>query len=1193
MNVKLRLFIIVFTMAVCGTSFGAPIKAVIVDGQNNHKWKATSPILEKHLLETGLFSVDVATSPPGGESQADFNPAFKDYDVVVLNYNGDLWNKNTQQAFLDYVRNGGGVVVVHAANNAFGQWKEYNEIIGIGGWGDRNKASGPYCYLVDGKLVHDHESDGPGGGHEGYAEIVIDNHAIDHPILKGMPAKWYQQDELYNFLRGPGQNMKVLATAYSARPKDKGGSGRHEPMLMTLTYGEGQVFHTTLGHDVRSVKGKGFALTYTRGAEWVATGQVSIPAPKNIPGPMTPLEAIAVLNEGNSYIPMNQLITEFGALADAPGKRAELEALLIGYVEDPETPFLALQAICEALGVAGSQASVPALAKLLAKDARHASAARLALEHIPGPKATRALLDALKKEEEFNQVAIIHSLARRREAGAEAHLATLTEIENTAVARAAIGALGKIGNPEAMAALELLPPSDDKTAALMACAYRLIEGGEKTLARAAFHALLEEDNLARHRRTAALHGLLMADPKEAMAYVWAELEDETKSAAALNALAGVPGDKQLATDILDHFDGLPTSTQITLLATLGGMAQPVALPRVLTLARTSEDAGLRATAVVTLGHLPGNSASLAFLNGEATNEESAVQKIAHKALVSSPGTDAEAIIIQGIGSGATDARIEYMDVAKARYLEKACPALLKAAVDTDLAIQEAAYSALRTLAGPDEYDALIALAVAASEEVRGAAVRAAQYAGRKVNDDKARLRSIAAAQEAHGEVVQIAFMPVLTDIGSPAALKRITSYAKSDSEALRSAAIDNLGKWKDATAIDTALLLAKSTSSAERRAPLMGAFSKLIAKAKNVPDEKKLDQCKQALAIGLDISGKKTLLNALGSVIDVGALEIIETLGKEPELAEVARRVAPAIKQKLLGTPGLTASHNARDLERAIDGDPGSRWSTNAFMKPGMWLGIDLRMQSEVYAITLDSTRSAGDYPRGYDVFISADYEDMGVPVATGKGAGPVTRIEFEKPVKGRHIKIVQTGEHDLFWSIHELTVAHDPGLEAIPLPQTALKDFLEGDGLITNWNVAGPFTKAGKDGKALFNNNFGPEVDAELALWSPLESDVIRGGIVDLEKLYGGDNRVAYLAADIVADESRKVTLGLGSDDGIKVWLNGTLVHQNPAVRPVEKDSDQVSVRLEKGSNTLLLKVIDYGGHWGACARVSTPAKK
>src|SRR5688572_29504599 len=123
------------------------LAALVVDGQNNHKnWPTTTKMMKKYLEETGLFTVDVATTKPEGIDDS-FKPEFAKYNVVVSNYNGAPWPAATRQAFVDYVKGGGGFVVIHAANNAFGDWPEYNEMIGLGGWGGRNEKSGPYVYL--------------------------------------------------------------------------------------------------------------------------------------------------------------------------------------------------------------------------------------------------------------------------------------------------------------------------------------------------------------------------------------------------------------------------------------------------------------------------------------------------------------------------------------------------------------------------------------------------------------------------------------------------------------------------------------------------------------------------------------------------------------------------------------------------------------------------------------------------------------------------------------------------------------------------------------------------------------------------------------------------------------------------------------------------------------------------------------
>lgn len=266
-------------------TFGAPMQALIVDGQNNHDWKGTTPLLKKYLEETGLFTVRVATSPAKGGDMSGFLPSFEDVDVVISNYNGEEWPEATRLAFEKFVASGGGFVSVHAANNAFPNWKAYNEMIGLGGWGGRTEKDGPYIRYWQGKIIRV-EDPGKGGSHGNQHAFLVEHREPEHPILKGLPSSWlHAQDELYDRLRGPARNLTVLATAYS-NPNTRG-SGHNEPMLMTVQYGEGRVFHTTLGHarsdQHTAMKCAGFIVTFQRGAEWAASGKVTQGVPADFP----------------------------------------------------------------------------------------------------------------------------------------------------------------------------------------------------------------------------------------------------------------------------------------------------------------------------------------------------------------------------------------------------------------------------------------------------------------------------------------------------------------------------------------------------------------------------------------------------------------------------------------------------------------------------------------------------------------------------------------------------------------------------------------------------------------------------------------------------------------------------------------------------------------------------------------------
>ena len=206
------------------------------------------------------------------------------YRAFVLDYNGPRWGEPAESNFLAAVRAGAGVAVIHAANNAFPDWKEYNQMIAVGGWAGRTEEHGPSVYWEDERLQYNYEP-GRGGHHGDRHPFLIVARKPKHPILSGLPKAWmHATDELYDTLRGPAREMDVLATAYSA-PNTRG-TGRDEPILLAVRYGKGRVFHTTLGHDLVAMQCVGFITTLQRGTEWAARGKVSQKVPRDFPSTM-------------------------------------------------------------------------------------------------------------------------------------------------------------------------------------------------------------------------------------------------------------------------------------------------------------------------------------------------------------------------------------------------------------------------------------------------------------------------------------------------------------------------------------------------------------------------------------------------------------------------------------------------------------------------------------------------------------------------------------------------------------------------------------------------------------------------------------------------------------------------------------------------------------------------------------------
>jgi hypothetical protein len=279
------------TETACSQARNADVLPImLLTGQSSiyHDWQKSSRVIEAILADSGRFAVDVVTTPAQGESFADFAPDWSAYAAVVLDYDGDEWPVATRTAFERYLSAGGGLVLVHAADNAFPDWPAFQRMAGVGGWRGRTETAGPKLRWRDGAAVLD---DGPGvAQHPPQHDFAVVIRAPGHPVMRGLPEIWLQaDDELYSQLRGPAEDVTILATARADEPMP-GATGEHEPMLMTIDYGRGRVFHTTLGHvsprdelPVATMSSVGFIVTLQRGTEWAATGEVTQPVPDDFP----------------------------------------------------------------------------------------------------------------------------------------------------------------------------------------------------------------------------------------------------------------------------------------------------------------------------------------------------------------------------------------------------------------------------------------------------------------------------------------------------------------------------------------------------------------------------------------------------------------------------------------------------------------------------------------------------------------------------------------------------------------------------------------------------------------------------------------------------------------------------------------------------------------------------------------------
>ncbi len=264
------------------------IKVLIVDGFSNHDWQQTTKVTRHILGKAGLFEVFVSTAPSDfdNEKWAEWQPEFTDFDVVIQNTNNInrqewRWPARVEKKLEDYVRNGGGLYILHSANNAFAHWEEYNRMIGLG-W--RKKEQGVALMIGEQqKVLQIAKGEGKNTFHGDRYDAVI-KILNRHPIHKGFPNAWKTPNmELYKYARGPAENLTVLSYSYDPVTR------KSWPVEWVVNYGKGRVYNSSLGHLWKgevypdSYRCIGYQTVLIRAVEWLARENVTYKVPAGFP----------------------------------------------------------------------------------------------------------------------------------------------------------------------------------------------------------------------------------------------------------------------------------------------------------------------------------------------------------------------------------------------------------------------------------------------------------------------------------------------------------------------------------------------------------------------------------------------------------------------------------------------------------------------------------------------------------------------------------------------------------------------------------------------------------------------------------------------------------------------------------------------------------------------------------------------
>lgn len=782
--------------------------------------------------------------------------------------------------------------------------------------------------------------------------------------------------------------------------------------------------------------------------------------------------------------------------ADASG--ADEEQQLIRVLQSGRSSAQEKDAACARLKRIGTTQSIPALSALLG-DEELSHSARYALESMPGPEAGGALLGALEKTSGLTKVGIINSLGLRREPRAASGLARLLADADPAVESAAARALGRIGGPKALSALQATLAGSKAPAepvrqavddAVLRCANRLLASGDAAKAKRIFQRLCEKEK-KESVRVAAYRGLILSSGKGAVRLMCV-------------AIAGDAGPGQTAALELAHEFGLPglTKALVELLPKVGSTAQVAliealaqrgdasAAPAIARLAGNASTAhAVRLAAIQALGLIGEASVAPVLVQAAASGAEDE-RGAARQSLVElrrGPVTDA----LLGQLASAEPA----VQAAAARALGErgdmsAWPGLLELARRGSDSARKAGLQALALLAGQPQLASMVQLVIdAQAESTRAQAAEALNAACRHIQSRHGRLdvTPLVEGLAAGPAEARMALLPVCGGLNDPRVRTALRSAIADSNASVRNAGLRALCDTMDGGLLPDLVKAACEAPEENLRALAISACVRLATQEETVKlsNSQRMAVFKPILGTALRVEQKRLLLSGLAEVSDLEALIAVEPLladdAVQTEAAQAAIKIAGAL-------PPAQAAEAADALGKVLakSTDAASRAAAEAALK---------KIQAE------------------------ADF--------------------------------------------------------------------------ITDWQVAGPYVQEGKDCAALFDIAFPPELaGAQGVSWRslPAGADPRRPWLMDLLKTLGGEQRVAYARTWIRSETEQPARLELGTDDGVKVWLNGNLVHANNVIRGLKPGSDKVNVTLNSGWNLLLLKVTQFNQGWEFCARLLKP---
>ncbi len=833
------------------------------------------------------------------------------FDAVCFNNTTQLKFEDPviRKSLLDFVASGKGLIGIHAATDNFPTWLEGQQL-----WGG----------VFD---THPWTAEGT------WAVKIEDP---NHPLTAVFGGKDFLiKDEIYRIkqhnLRAEARVLIGLDMKAERNRTVRGirRSDRDMAISWIKPYGKGRVFYCSVGHNDELYANPVILRYYLDGIQF-ALGDYDV---DTTPIPFDPMSffmedtfkallgRIATYQYGESRAALAELdefIRDVGDLAPA---RKKLEASFLEFLGSNAT-LAGKQFVCQRIAQIGTEASVPRLTNMLADGATF-DMALSALELIGGDTVYTALVKSSRLASGRSLVGIIGVFGNRRVKSATAELVPLVTSHDSMIAHAAISALGMIGTPSALEALESSNASVKPSLrmhlldVMLVCAERLSSDGNREQA-VRVYKRLNTPGEPLPVRIAALRGLVAADPSNATSLISGTLRSKEFElhAAAVQLVKDVRGMENIRA-IARTYSELPSEGQIQLLAALSHHRDSELLQLVVG-AASSNNADVRAAAFRSLGSM-GDASVVPLLLHSATTSTGSEQKEARSGLydLHAPGVDDA--IVHAVAGSMNNEKVELIRAMGERRMSSALDLVLQSAKDPSLPVRIESAKVLRSLAGGEQLPAMVQLLMRSADDTERREVEIALIAvARRIPElTKQDQPLLSVYPSVKNQGTRISFIYVLGKIGAPASLPVLRKALADKNAEVRLAAIRALSEWPTAEPYaDLWKVVTGAKERTHRTLALRGSVRLIGLDAKRSPEES-VKLYRDAMKVAPNNEELKLLLSAVGEARSLAAFQLAAGYLKDERLQKEAEVAVVNIGGRIAGSSGAAVAPVLKQVEQS------------------------------------------------------------------------------------------------------------------------------------------------------------------------------------------------------------------------------------------------------------------------------------